>query len=74
MSVREWSRLSWKLEEGDEEAYGAVAEGLWLMTRAASTGWPQLSSRPLCLILGLRWVAGLLLACPVTARTGNRRK
>lgn len=32
MSVSEWSRLSWKLEEGDEAAHGAVGEGLWLMT------------------------------------------
>lgn len=63
--MSEWSRLSWKLEEGDEEAYGAIADGLWLMKRGALTGSPQLSSRVLW-----RWggvgcgaLAGLFSSC-----------
>lgn len=64
VSVSEWSRLSWKLEEGDEAAYGAGDEGLWLVTQAATTGWPQLSPWILCLVLGLRWVVGALAGLP----------
>lgn len=38
------------------------------MKRDASTG-RQLSFQILCLVLGPRWAVGLLLACPVAART-----
>lgn len=55
MSVCEWSRRSWKLEEGDEEACGAVTDGLRLMKRGA-------------LVRGARRHVGLWLALVVAVR------